>query len=1257
MQVYSETGYTMVGSTVVLSDGSYSVTGLAAGGYKLNFSPSGTLVPEWWNDKPDYSSATVVTVAAGEKRVGVNASLANGATISGRVSLPDGVAAPLGSLMVTVAPTTSEYSSVGAVRLGADGTYSVTNVPAGTYKVKFSAYGIPALSEWWNDAPDFASATPLTVKAGEVRTGVDARLAASATISGTVTLPQGVPAGQGHVWVTASTPSEPWRNAASAAADQNGAYTLTGLPAGSYIVKFTSFDLPVIPEWWDDARDAASAKPVTVAAGEKRAGVNAALALSHTISGTVTLPAGVTGSSMDVSVSAYTLDQPWSPKASTMASPGGTYVLNGLEPGTYKLRFSADRLNVLTQWWKEKPDFDSATAMVLGSRNITGVDVKLRKSASISGTITVPEGVRADQIAVSAVPTSNEWGTSFQGQVGSDGRYIVTGLPAGSFKVRFSSWQAPVLDEWWKDATDFARAQSVTLASGQDQSGIDASLARSSSLSGTIGRSGGAPVAGVTIEVYRRSDDGSWQWTQQTTTASTGTYSFPRLSPGTYTLHAKPPTGDLLPEYYNDKPSLATASALTVDSGSRRDVTANMTLAAGATVSGTVRYADGSPMAGAPVTLYSRTATRVGSATTDAAGGYTVVGVSGDVTAGVGAGGGMIYAGSTSILAGATFVTVAKTAKIDVKVPGVTVSGSVTVDGTRAPASGGTVRLSSPQGGYSAAATVGADGRYRLRGVIAGSYTAQFTPADGSGLTSTWSGGGADSGTAVAFDVASTAVTKNLVALSGGTVVAALPSGPGSSTYRGLQLYRWVDGTAQYTASAGGTPGSSVRIDALAPGTYTASVDGVYLGGAVTTDTAQRFTVAGGKVIDLGTFDATPRGTAGALTVTATGASYSARIVLVSSGGRVYDPSRSSTGSNSMTSSFAVPVGTYRVFGSSTSAGVVDTWYGGTSNLTAKKITVRAGETSSVSFALAVGDASVTGKVLDAIDRTAVASAIIQLTPLDRVPAVQDRGSAVTIRTDSLGAFSFASSLRAGTSYRIDVRLPSGAVLATRTFTAKAGTQAMTFTTPRTGVLQGKVANASSGIAVVLWRDGDTESMGGRWTDETGSYRFEGLPAGSYRVQFTRADLDSASSYAPGWASTGRTREEAAVIKVAAGATVSAPLTELGRAGIISGRVAAAPTKGATTWVSTLVTVKDGAGRTVTTGRSDGGSPGGYAIEAPPGSYTVCARPVGSPATFVEACRSGVTVTAGKQTQRIDLTMRPAPSRTSAVATGPIAPW
>ena len=1262
VEVYAAgSGGMLLKTATTQGDGSYTVTGLVAGSYKVKFVPSQGLLSEWWNDSADFTSAATITLASGQSRTGVNAALSAAALISGRVTLPDGVVKTTSSLSVAVVSATSEYSYAGFASVAEDGSYSLGNIAPGTYKVKFSAYDLPVVSEWWDDKPDFSSATTVTLKPGQKRTGIDATLATSATISGTVTLPTGVTSSQGGVSVSAYATTDPSRVVSSTVALSNGAYTLSGLTAGTYAVRFSSYSLPVMPEWWDDKPDFSSAKPVTLTAGQRREGVNATLTASPTISGTVTLPAGASTSGQSVTISAYSTDQYWSPKATATAAPDGTYTLKGLEPGTYKVKFSSASANVVAQWWNAAWDFDSATPLVLkAGQKRTKIDATLRAGASIAGTVTVPAGVRADAIWVSAVPASQESQTAVRAQVGADGRYTLTGLPAGAFKVQFSSYSAPIVDEWWNDKPDFARAQSVTVTAGQARKGVDAALASSGSISGTVTRAGGAPATGVSMQVYRRSDDGSWQYWSQTTTSDTGTYLFSRLTPGAYKLQARPRTGDLLPEYFPDKPSLETAKVITLTSGAGRNATANMSLAAGSTVSGTVRYADGTPMSDASVTILARTSSAVGWATTDANGRYTVTGVPPvEVTAAVRTGGGTIYAGSTNTLAGARFVSVTKASRIDVKVPGVTVSGTVRITGTRTPVTGGSVALSSPGGGYANSAVVGTDGRYTLRGVIAGSYTARFEPADGSGLATTWSGGGTESATAVYFGVAAAAVTKDLVAVPGGSVTAFLPSGPTSFPYRTAQLYRWEGGEARFVGSRYGLGGSSVRFDFLAPGSYTASVDGVYLGGAVTPASATRITVAAGKTVDIGTLDAEPRGTAGTLTVTVTGTSYGTDVVVIGSNGQVSNASRRTSTSSSTTSTFAVPVGTYRVFASSASPGVVDTWYGGTSSATATKITVSGGQSKTVSFALATGNGSLTGRVTDASTGRAIGSANVRLIALDRLAGMT---GSVSIRTDAGGAFSLPSTLRGGASYRVEVSRSGDSVLASRTFTAKAGAQNVTLSVPQPAVLGGQVTDAVgktpvTGVAVELWRDGETQPARVQYTDETGSYRFRDLAAGSYRVQFAQDDFSTPSSYAPGWAAAAPTREQATVIKVAAGATVTAPVTKLARAGTISGRVAAAPAKSNTRWTVAAVTVKDATGRLVAEGRSDGGSPGGYAIEAPPGTYTVCARPRETPPSVVETCRKGVVVTAGKLVSGIDLTMRPASSRSFASVGGGVAPW
>ena len=74
----------------------------------------------------------------------------------------------------------------GWAQTDASGTYTVTGLPAGTYKVQFSdASGY--LEQWYNNKPDYESATEVQVSAGNTTTGIDARLIEGGKISGTVT--------------------------------------------------------------------------------------------------------------------------------------------------------------------------------------------------------------------------------------------------------------------------------------------------------------------------------------------------------------------------------------------------------------------------------------------------------------------------------------------------------------------------------------------------------------------------------------------------------------------------------------------------------------------------------------------------------------------------------------------------------------------------------------------------------------------------------------------------------------------------------------------------------------------------------------------------------------------------------------------------------------------------------------------------------------------------------------------------------------
>ena len=81
----SDTTFTFYGFGITDSSGNYSVGGLPTASYKVQFYDcgSGTHIGEWYNDKPDSTSADLVAVTVAVDTPGINAGLAVGADSDG----------------------------------------------------------------------------------------------------------------------------------------------------------------------------------------------------------------------------------------------------------------------------------------------------------------------------------------------------------------------------------------------------------------------------------------------------------------------------------------------------------------------------------------------------------------------------------------------------------------------------------------------------------------------------------------------------------------------------------------------------------------------------------------------------------------------------------------------------------------------------------------------------------------------------------------------------------------------------------------------------------------------------------------------------------------------------------------------------------------------------------------------------------------------------------------------------------------------
>src|SRR5699024_3236670 len=129
---------------------------------------------------------------------------------------------------VTVTVTDGHGDTVGTATTGGNGTYTVPDVPAGTYSVEFSKS--PAWESTTKDGVQVAQGETVTLDAELV--------AAPGKISGTVTAADG---GDALADVTV-TVYDPDSGAAVGTADTgaNGRYTVTGVAAGEYELCFNA---------------------------------------------------------------------------------------------------------------------------------------------------------------------------------------------------------------------------------------------------------------------------------------------------------------------------------------------------------------------------------------------------------------------------------------------------------------------------------------------------------------------------------------------------------------------------------------------------------------------------------------------------------------------------------------------------------------------------------------------------------------------------------------------------------------------------------------------------------------------------------------------------------------------------------------------------------------------------------------------------------------------------------------------------------
>lgn len=274
------------------------------------------------------------------------------------------------------------------------GSYTIVGLATGDYYVRFDDCGGNGyLAEWFHDAPDTGSATPVAVVDGEATTGIDAALAYGGSITGTLT-DAGTAGPIAYLCVYAE--GADGDGSGFAWTSDDGTYRIHGLRAGSYRVHFGcdfgfaqatqgEASSPVItpppasddyvPEWYDDAATYEQATLVPVVQGVETPGIDASLVLGGRIAGFVSDEGGEPLDEICISVyDAATGD--W---VDSGYAWGGDYEVSGLRGGAYKVQaYDCGGARYEDEYYDDARSLNAATVIEVALGQTTaGIDFAL----------------------------------------------------------------------------------------------------------------------------------------------------------------------------------------------------------------------------------------------------------------------------------------------------------------------------------------------------------------------------------------------------------------------------------------------------------------------------------------------------------------------------------------------------------------------------------------------------------------------------------------------------------------------------------------------------------------------------------------------------------------------------------------------------------------------------------------------------------------------------------------------------------------
>lgn len=346
------------------------------------------------------------------------------------------------------------------------GAYSFASLATGTYRFTLEYLG----SENFVRDTD-VPARPIV----EGSQNVDFRLAAGATISGTLTTSDGTtfPAftpglvrvvdSAGDIVTAGSFPFDP----------ATGQYSISRIPPGDWTVEFGAFQSEWVSQFWNSATEVSGATLIRVDEGSTVTGIDAVLQRRPVIRGTLTFE----GSGNPASGRVIDIRQPGDsfPATSPLTNTAGEFTSNPLDPGEYTVCVGGGGGDLVRQCWND------GAPVTLAPDQVLEIDWTIVESGQISGTVSYFDpalgALTGAYGTIVALYRLNEPDGTYelfdQTQVpeGWSG-FSFPAVPPGTYAVQFFArsvfqQEVPLNSEYWEDARYWAERTDEDIAPGE----------------------------------------------------------------------------------------------------------------------------------------------------------------------------------------------------------------------------------------------------------------------------------------------------------------------------------------------------------------------------------------------------------------------------------------------------------------------------------------------------------------------------------------------------------------------------------------------------------------------------------------------------------------------------------------------------------------------------------------------------------------------------------------------------------------------